>query len=279
LGRWVFRRKLLVLAYHATPDVRAFRAQVDYLAKHHRVVSLADVAAAQSGSRPLPPNAALITFDDGSPSLVETALPALSQHNMPSVAFVIAGLIGTDVAPWWVQVNELSKRRGDRDPDGVIRALKAVPDAVRRATIAELVEELGEPSPYRNLDPDDLRVMERGGMEIGSHSFDHPCLDRCTDQAISNDLGQAHNLLTEWLGHAPRAIAYPNGNNDSRVVSAARRLGYSLGFAFDHRLAVLPADEPLLLSRVRVDASDPAERFARATSGAHPAVHHALGRP
>ncbi len=42
-----------------------FRGQLDYLARHYRFVTLDEVLDACHGSRELPPNAAVLTFDDG----------------------------------------------------------------------------------------------------------------------------------------------------------------------------------------------------------------------
>src|SRR5689334_23056093 len=58
----------------ATPS--EFRDQVDVLAKHFTIVRLADVERALEGA-PLPPNPALLTFDDGYRDGLVHALPIL----------------------------------------------------------------------------------------------------------------------------------------------------------------------------------------------------------
>jgi hypothetical protein len=53
-------------------------------------------------------------------------------------------------------------------------------------------------------------------------------------------------------------------------------LGYQAAFAFDHRIGGL-ADR-LRISRVRVSEHVSEDRFSTILSGAHPWLHHALGR-
>jgi peptidoglycan/xylan/chitin deacetylase (PgdA/CDA1 family) len=45
--------------------VEEFDGQLDYIQKHHTVTTTREVVEASRGGRPLPPNACLLTFDDG----------------------------------------------------------------------------------------------------------------------------------------------------------------------------------------------------------------------
>lgn len=80
--------------YEVSP--RSFEAQMRWLAEQGRLVSLDDVVAFVAGRRALPLDAALVTIDDGCRSLFTRALPILRAHRVPAVAFVCAGLVGTD---------------------------------------------------------------------------------------------------------------------------------------------------------------------------------------
>lgn len=70
-----------------------FEAHVALLAKEGRAVSLEDVHALAKGERGLPSDACLVTMDDGYLSMLETALPILQRHRVPSVAFVTASFV------------------------------------------------------------------------------------------------------------------------------------------------------------------------------------------
>ena len=82
--------------YQVSPS--AFEAQMRWLAEQGRLVSLDDVAAFVAGRRALARDAVLVTIDDGCRSLYTHALPILRAYGVPAVAFVCAGLIGTDAA-------------------------------------------------------------------------------------------------------------------------------------------------------------------------------------
>jgi hypothetical protein len=80
------------------------------------------------------------------------------------------------------------------------------------------------------------------------------------------------------IGHPPRAFAYPDSQSDPRVQRALARIGYEVGFLFDHRVNDRSLLDPLSLSHVRVDSTTSIDRFATIVSGLHPAIHHARGR-
>jgi peptidoglycan/xylan/chitin deacetylase (PgdA/CDA1 family) len=57
--------------------VDAFDGQLDYLTRHYRICSVREVVAATRGEHHLPPNACLLTFDDGFLDHFTTVLPRL----------------------------------------------------------------------------------------------------------------------------------------------------------------------------------------------------------
>ncbi|MEZ4248586.1 MAG: hypothetical protein R3B99_10125 [Polyangiales bacterium] len=50
-------------------------------------MSLEDVAEFVAGRRSLPPDAVLVTIDDGSVSTLRVAAPILARHRIPAVAY------------------------------------------------------------------------------------------------------------------------------------------------------------------------------------------------
>lgn len=266
---------LRVLAYHGVPSPRPFADQLDWLTAHTTVVSLVDVRRHLLAGEALPPRPVLITFDDGDPTVLSVALPLLQARGLPSAAFVIAGLVDTDLPFWWVEVEHLLRDRPTGSAAAAIREFKLLPDSERRERIARL-----RGSRNRHATPQltslDIRTLRVGGVAIGNHSLTHPCLDRCDDRTLRREVESAHERLQEILGEAPAAFAYPNGNVDRRVEACVSDAGYSLGFAFDHRV-VARHPNPLRISRIRVDADAPMERFRIRVSGLHPSLHAARG--
>jgi peptidoglycan/xylan/chitin deacetylase (PgdA/CDA1 family) len=284
----VFRRRtanrLAVLAYHGVDDPAQLARQLDLLVARARPVDLDTVVGALHEGDPLPERAVLVTFDDGHRSVLELGLPLLRERGVPAVAFVLPGLLGTDRPFWWHETGALVDAGGladgwQGDAASVVRRLKQVPDSERRAVLDALRRSATGPGARQpQLRVDELRLLEAGGVEVGNHTWDHPCLDRCTDEVVRAEVRDGHAALTDALGRAPRAFAYPNGNWDPRAEHELRGLGYRAAFLFDHRLATVPAANPLRLSRLRVNSDTSLDRFDTVITGLHPALHHARGR-
>lgn len=283
LAHCVIRNRFLVLAYHGVDDADRLRSQLSAVMRWRRPVSLEQVEQRLAAGQELPSDGFLVTFDDGRRSVLQRGLPVLSELGVPAALFVVAGLVGTSEPFWWDEVMVLSAGGGTTrvvhgSGSDLVGALKCVPDEDRRRAIDELRSSSPSVRPaYPHLTPEELRTLDRSGVAIGSHSLTHPCLDRCDDGRMRAEMGASREQLQEILGRSVRSIAYPNGNVDRRVSDAAVQAGYTVGFAFDHRLSALRPN-PILISRVRVDVMDPNDSFLSIASGAHPMVHHLRGR-
>jgi peptidoglycan/xylan/chitin deacetylase (PgdA/CDA1 family) len=68
-------------------DLARFRGQVDYLLRHHTVVTMGQAIAAAHGGDPLPDDAALLTFDDGYADHYQSVFPVLDDHGIQGSFF------------------------------------------------------------------------------------------------------------------------------------------------------------------------------------------------
>lgn len=274
----VNRGRLRVLAFHEVDDADRFAALMRHVRDRYHPVSGAEVAAALSGRAALPPRAVWTTFDDGHPSVVRTALPILERYGMCATMFVCPAMIDSGQPFWWqvveqaVELGLASDRTNGRLPS--VSAMKVMPDHRRRAIVDALTEQVrartGRPPGGEQLGEAALRTWVRAGHEVGNHSWDHPCLDTCADAEQRRQVVMAHRWL-HARGIAAESFAYPNGNWSAEAERTVRELGYRVGVLFDHRLASL-GQHPLRLSRVRVSADAPLERFRALVSGAHSAA-------
>ncbi|MFB8236552.1 polysaccharide deacetylase family protein [Kitasatospora purpeofusca] len=285
LFRLAATRRLAVLAYHGVDDPRVFALQMERLVRVARPVSPTAVEEAVRTGRALPPRSVLVTFDDGDRTVLTEGLPVLTRLGIPAAAFVVTDLIGGDQPFWWSEAAFLAAHGGtarslaDCPPGDVVRRMKTLPDGERRAALAELRESARARAPRQEqLTPADLLTLTRNGVAIGNHTAGHPCLDRCEGGTVRDEIRRAHDALTGWLdGEEPTAFAYPNGNIDPRADAELRRLGYRIGFLFDHRHDRLLPPHPLRISRLRVNSTTGRDRFDTILSGLHPAVHHLRG--
>jgi peptidoglycan/xylan/chitin deacetylase (PgdA/CDA1 family) len=265
---------LRVLCYHGIDDPDAFARQLEWLVRHLRPVALDDVVESVRDQRPLPPRSVLVTFDDGNRSVLDRAAPLLHARRVPAVVFVVTDLIGTERPFWWDEVNDLA----GADGPALVRTLKTVDNHERLAALDALRRTAATPRSAPQLTGSELRELDAAGVAVASHSRTHPCLPRCTDDEVIDEVRGSREALSELLGHPPVAFAYPNGDVDDRSRAAVREAGYSIAFTFDHRISPNPPPEAEAVSRVRVNADDTLARFQAIVGGAHPALHRALGR-
>lgn len=266
------RPGLRILAFHDVPDSAGFGTQLDQIRRHHTFVSGEQVAAARRGAD-LPPNGVWITFDDGDATVFRNAQPVLAERGIPATAYVCPGLLDPPIPPWWDQVAEAGSRGRGAVINGIhvegsnlVQALKTIPDADRRQVLTEL-----EPIPEPRTAPatvEEVDAWVAAGFEVGNHTWDHPCLDRCSPEEQRDQIIRAHDWLTERFGEAPTTFAYPNGDRTDHAFDVLHDLGYDTVLLFDHGLARPTAVSPEL-SRLRIDAGVDARRSRAILSGAH----------
>ena len=71
-----------------------------------------------------------------------------------------------------------------------------------------------------------LRELSDAGLEIGSHTVNHPYLRSLTDSALDNELHRSKQDLEQILGRRVSSFAYPRGRFDRRVRQAVMDAGY-----------------------------------------------------
>ncbi len=157
----------------------------------------------------------LLTFDDGYASLAQHAYPVLAELGFTATTFLITDYIGK-TNTWDV-----------------------------RYTWNRL----------RHLSWTQIEEWRARGFDFASHGATHRRLTWLDDATVATELKRSHDVLTSRLGSdAGRAIAYPFGAADKRVLSHAQHAGYELGFG-----GVRGRGTALHLSRVPVYLWDSAQ--------------------
>lgn len=284
VSRSVYARRLRVLAYHEVMDPFTFEAQIRHVAQYYVPVSGDHVLAAVRGEQSLPINAVWITFDDGHPSVVEAGQPILDRFAIPATMFVCPGVIDTNHAFWWHVVGSALEAGISPQLDGshlwtteqLVAHLKTKPDQDRREFVRELAAALrkkdGQEPAARQLRREQVLSWSAAGHQLGNHTWDHPCLDRCTPTEQRRQIEWAHDWLRGLHVSAP-FVAYPNGNRAPETERLLTELHYAGAVDYDHRVSRLR--EPLHISRLRASASAPLPRFKAVVSGLHAQAYHA----
>ena len=74
----------------------------------------------------------------------------------------------------------------------------------------------------------ELRVLERRGVEVGSHTVTHAALTHLDDAHALAELSASRRALELAVGHSVPWFAYPYGAYDEHAVALVRRAGYQL---------------------------------------------------
>jgi peptidoglycan/xylan/chitin deacetylase (PgdA/CDA1 family) len=176
-----------------------------------RVLPLRDLVARVRLQAILPRRALAITFDDGLRSVYTGAWPVLARYGFPATVFLVAGHCG-------------------RDNDW-----KGQPAGMNRAAM---------------LSWDEVRELDRHGMDIGAHTLDHPRLDLLTHDAVDRQVAGGKAAIETELGHPIDLFAYPYG----RHTPAIRRTVADLyaGACTARPGLVAASSDPWLLDRIDV---------------------------
>ena len=212
-ARWTWWRGAIpglpVLVYHkiglppagsklkdlwVTPE--KFRAQITWLLAHgYATVLFSDLIKAHKGEKPLPEKAVLITFDDGYENNYAHAYKTLHELGAKGNIFVVYNTIGK--ANLW------------HNP---------------------------KTEPWINMaDLTMLREMQESGViEFGSHTMNHPNLEKLPLEDAAGELAESKKQLETALGAEMSAFAYPYGAGaySPAVRALALKAGYILDFSF-----------------------------------------------
>jgi peptidoglycan/xylan/chitin deacetylase (PgdA/CDA1 family) len=275
----------------ATPA--EFEAQMKLLRRFFTPVGIDEVVAARLGRGALPPDALLVTFDDGYKDNHQHALPILRRLGMKAVFFVSTDFITRRRLFWWERVSLIVRRCVRRELRiAYPRPLRLVPDepgTVR--TLNRIIKDEVDLDLERFLDGlaaaagvgwsaseeraladaalmtwEDVRALRDAGMDVASHAAGHRVLATLSGGALDQDLVGSRRTLEEVLGEPVRALAYPVGRSiaaDRRLRGAVARAGYTVGFtALPGRNHELSGADPFDLRRVRVSLGTTPGRLA-----------------
>jgi peptidoglycan/xylan/chitin deacetylase (PgdA/CDA1 family) len=297
-------RRLTVLTFHrvARPGAPGFDGDVSdttpedfdrQVAILKRYFTLVDVRAldAYRLGIPLPPNPAIISFDDGYRDNHDEALPILRRHGAKAVFFVATSFVGERRLFWWERVSRaLGRARAERmtlrypEPltlelgteeerraatGRVLEILKSRPGLEVERFLADLESAAGAPlgrDEERALTDalvmtwDHVRALQAAGMDVQSHSRSHRILQTMTNEEVTADLRAAREELEEQIEAPVFAVAYPAGKpiDSPGLRRAVRRAGYRLGLTSSPGAARLDGDMDWLgIPRVTVERGMP----------------------
>lgn len=105
-----------------------------------------------------------------------------------------------------------------------------------------------------------LKAWHASGMEIGSHTVEHPFLPRCDQARQLQELTESKRKLEARLGIPIRAFCYPYGDFNEKTLEILRRLDYAMAFAIFDRAPLCRIDL-FALPRIPIPARQPLWEF------------------
>jgi peptidoglycan/xylan/chitin deacetylase (PgdA/CDA1 family) len=106
-----------------------------------------------------------------------------------------------------------------------------------------------------------IREMAKAGVDIQSHALSHPYLTRRKHRSMSDDayamwlqreLAESRRILEKQSGQKVQFIAYPYGDYDEHVATAAGKAGYAAALTCDFG-RVKKGSDPLKMKRFVID--------------------------
>jgi peptidoglycan/xylan/chitin deacetylase (PgdA/CDA1 family) len=306
-GRWLHRNKVTVLFYHRFHPQQAaqFRWQCDYLRKRHRVISMRELTQLLRGGGSPPPNAVVLTIDDGHRDFYTCAFPILREYGFAATMYLpTAFLDRTEGREWlWFDRFNYAFRRSPLSRLEIPQLAPGAPPlglrldsasaraaaATRVATaaqwysavdrdaycdrVAAALEVRIPPTPPEDFEPltwDEVRTMARSGMEFGGHTVTHPILTTIqTPEELEFEISQCKRRIEQELQAHVAHFAYPSGQADeipATAKQAVERAGFETA-ATTLSGQVGPGDDRLFLRRIGAAPDVPPLWFQRCAAG------------
>ncbi len=184
-----------VLAYHSIDGSGSlvsispaqFEWQMHYLLrKGFKSISLREYVQCNLLQKPAPYKSFVLTFDDGYKNNYEIAFPILKKLGFTATIFVVTGLIGK--------------------------------------TSSSIKHENVPISPL--LDWDEIIEMKKYGIDIQSHTKNHPDLTSLSMKGIKEEITGSKKEIEERLGNRVELFCYPYGRLDKRIVEVLKQSGF-----------------------------------------------------
>jgi peptidoglycan/xylan/chitin deacetylase (PgdA/CDA1 family) len=290
------QNKLLIIAYHrvlTTPDPlqksivdsKRFNWQMKTLSRQFNVLPLTE-AARRLASGKLPSRSVCITFDDGYADNFEVAMPILKKWKLPATFFVSTGFL--DGGRMWndtviesvrgakgseLDLTQLNLGKYDignnntrmKSISAVLNQLKYLPLSERLNMVEKIAETIGTELPDNlMMTATQVAQLSQYGMEIGSHTVNHPILNSIPLEQAQKEIMQGKVELEDIISDKVVSFAYPNGrpgqDYNSSHVDAVRKAGFLVSVSTAWGVAKTGVD-PLQLPRIGSWESTP-NRFS-----------------
>jgi peptidoglycan/xylan/chitin deacetylase (PgdA/CDA1 family) len=299
---WANRDKVLILTYHrfsrgedsSKISAGEFEKHLEYLSKNNRVLPLSETLDFLNKGKSLPPNATVVTIDDGYADAYATAFPLLKKFEMPATVYAVTDFLDGKCWLWtdlmrYVLLETTSDSvkiafYGEDECEGKLNGekqrleiasrinsrLKKLPNEQKEAKIKEIAEILDVKIPtlptedFAPMTWEQAREMDAENVRIESHTATHPILPNISGERLDFELTTSKMRLEEMLERRIEHFCYPDGSFNNAVWQAVKNANYkcatTTNYGFNEKRS-----NPFLLNRI--DAQSAIANFAQSASG------------
>jgi peptidoglycan/xylan/chitin deacetylase (PgdA/CDA1 family) len=269
---WLTKGYPRIFMYHRFGSTRdednktfigAFEQQVAMIRNNYCPMRLAELQRmVESGERP-PSNAVILTVDDGYEDFFTYAYPILKKYGVPATVFVTFNFLERKIWLWPdllkfilknSRFNEISVRDREfqrkfslEEECNQQSAWSDIADyclAIGHSRCIEFIDELGRDldvkvpkhptTDFRGLSWNHVREMAAEGIEIGSHTNNHPRLTTIDEKALAHEIYDSKHSIEGAIDREVSCFAFPFGTRsdiDERSKQMLRDAGYRMAFA------------------------------------------------
>jgi peptidoglycan/xylan/chitin deacetylase (PgdA/CDA1 family) len=208
-----------------------FLAQLAYITRRYRVISLREYLVRRENDQRLPPHSLILTFDDGPRNFLTVVAPILKDLGLPATVFLVTERVDSrgqsNMGPIWAPVDD---------------------------QVSLSWSEAGT-------------LQSAPGIEFGSHTCSHPELPQLNSSEIELELRDSLRAIRNNLHQSgPISLAYPYGCYSEAADRKARSAGYSSALTTDAGSNSIDTDL-FRLRRAVVRRYDTIDVFAARVSG------------
>lgn len=238
-------------------DKDTFEWQVSAIKKRWKVLSLSSFDDAIIGGKKLK-RCAVITIDDGYRDFYDFALPILKEKDITATFFVTVNFVDRKIWLWHDIIKYMLQNSQTDTKEFICNDFQSVlnvgsEDALQETwqTLSDycvdhtddkkwvLIDKLSRATgvslpdqPTREYDAvtwDQIKDMADVGIEIGSHTMNHPILSQIGTRDILLEISESKRRIEEKLEQPIQSFCYPNGRTKditAEVVDAVKSAGY-----------------------------------------------------
>ncbi|MBU0993966.1 MAG: polysaccharide deacetylase family protein [Proteobacteria bacterium] len=239
-------------------DGKTFKWQLNQIVKKFQIISLNEYIEFITENREIPENLVIITVDDGYFDFYQIAYPIIKDMNIKVTLFSTVNFIDKKIWMWPDRITyalektnrkqfvfSFEKKRFICDLssiDSTLISWKAFSDYCIKVEDKKKWDLIGELEKYLDMDTPNIPLpeyssvtwkqlaeMNAHGVEIGSHTINHPILSKISEEDLYQEVHLSKKILEEKLDCEVKTFCYPNsypGDINDAVIEQVKAAGY-----------------------------------------------------